>query len=341
MSFIDPKAKLISNNHAKHFISEMAVASTSSILNKDIPSLMATAQERYLDRLMRHVLGKGTRPWELVDCTANNDPNDIWIGMEWETGFKTHAEYQATVQYMWQTHNNWAIDAEGIGPHYGEFTFPPCDLTAWIEGKSMMDDMRRWMESKGITTPRTYGEIDRADDDDGDYSYDEDDATEGWGCHINISVPLTRDNRNKHYMISQVVFQLSEIMQEGFNWKKNQELFGRDPYGYGGHRTNPDGTEHWWEWKLFRTPVNDEEVERIRTVSTQLALLLGEYSTHPHKYFHNLTDNGGWKRFDIRMPTAEELYNYLLRKAPLSTSGTRRGSVYNDNFDPTVFVNPN
>ncbi|MEG3035769.1 MAG: hypothetical protein RR877_09835, partial [Aurantimicrobium sp.] len=305
-----------------------------TLSEQQVAALMPAAQEAYRARLHRHSLEKGVRPWELVNCTANNDPNDIWIGMEWETGFKTLNEYRAVVDYMWKYHNNWAIDAEGIGAHFGEFTFPPCNLSDYLEGKSMMDSVRNWMKSKGIVTPRNYEEITP-----NHYDYSGD-ATDNWGCHVNISVPMTRDNRLAHFTMNLLVTYLSRAMEE-MSDEQQQELFGRTPYGYGGHRTNPDGTEHWWEWKLFRTPVSDEEVENIRKVAGRLALLLGEYSTNPKKYFVNLINRRGYYTAKYLVPTGDELFNYLSERSELVTGKLHDTSVNTDRVDPSLFASVN
>lgn len=345
MSFIDPKAPLIDHERARSFIYSMGLAPFSyygrELSVENIAELMPKAQEEYRKRLHAHDLDKGVRPWELVNCTANNDPNDIWIGMEWETGFKTRNEYRAVVDYMWKYHNNWAIDAEGIGEHFGEFTFPPCNLTTYLEGKSMMDNVRNWMKSKGIVTPRTYEEITP-----NQYHYTGD-ATENWGCHVNISVPMTRDNRRAHQTINAFVQYLNHAM-ERMSEEQKEELFGRDPYGYGSHRTNPDGTEHWWEWKLFRTPVSDEEVENIRKVTARLALLLGEYSTNPQKYFTldrahsgSLLYGSTYVTVLIRVPTGDELFNYLSERSELATGHSYRTTQYTDRIDTSLLASIN
>lgn len=339
MSFIDPKADIISEDRASQFIYEMGCHPDNGyyfrrLSKEQVAELMPKAQEAYRARLHEHSLDKGVRPWELVNCTANNDPNDIWIGIEWETGFKTRNEYRAVVDYMWKYHNNWAIDAEGIGEHFGEFTFPPCNLSTYLEGKSMMDSVRNWMKGKGIVTPRTYEEITP-----NTYSYSGD-ATDSWGCHVNISVPMTRDNRRAHLTMNLFTNYLNHAMEE-MTEEQQVELFGRNPYGYGNHRTNPGGTEHWWEWKLFRTPVNDEEVENIRKVTGRLALLLGEYSTNPKKYFVNLISRTSYHTAQILVPTIDELFNYLSEKSELSTSQTHEVGASSDRVDVSFFASVN
>lgn len=356
MSFIDPKAPIMSYSHARHFISDMCVDGGSMYslrgvqdgaftpdAKKLIDDLMPKAQAEYKARLLNHSLCKGIRPWELVNCVSDNDPNEIWIGVEWETGFASRNEFKAAVQYLWTHHNNWAIDAEGIGPHYGEFTFPPVDLDKWIEGKSMMDSLRRWMASKNIVTPRIYREIDYKDSGHNkprNWELDED-ATDGWGCHVNISVPMTRTSRSRMTMMGCVINWLNARMDD-MSYIQQLRLFGRNPYGYGGTRSNLDGTDWWWEWKLFRTPVTDEEMENIRAVSTKLALLLGEYTTRPEKYFYEHHNGGSsFHSYRVRVPTTLELYNYLSGESDLSTSDSTAGSVYDSEYDGYFFPDNN
>lgn len=352
MSFINPKAEIISTTAATNFIHDMEgnyryFGGRESIPEEDLPDRLEKAQATYLSKLLSHTLSKGVRPWELVDCSANNDPDDIWIGLEWETGFVNRNEYRAVVQYMWQRHHNWAIDAEGIGPHYGEFTFPPVNLTDWIDGNSMFDDVRAWMKDKNIITPRNYDQIDFDGTEYEIDDYDSDDATDGWGCHVNISVPMTREDKQKHRVMTCVVEVLSAIMDD-MSYANQNKLFGRDPYGFGISRSSEDFSKWWWEFKLFRTPTSDEEVENIRKVSTKLALLLGDYSTNPQKYFHSKSatnaHHSSYYTFSIRMPTEAELVSYLSGEGELKCSSNAGASLYTQDgleeainyFIPTV-----
>lgn len=327
MSFINPKSKKIDVGYAAHFCATHGV--NEQVTKKNVAEMVNRAQEQYLKNLLAHRLRKGVRPWELVDCTEGNDPNDIWIGVEWETGFKTLNEYRAVVQYMWQYHHNWAIDAEGIGVHFGEFTFPPVELAKWVAGKSMMDSVRRWMATKGIVTPRNYEEIEGRRD----YQPAHGNATDGWGCHINISLPATRTNGNAYNMMTKVVSLLNGIM-ENMSASQKIRLFGRHPYGYGQARSGSG--QRWWEFKLFRTPVSDEEVENIRKVSTKLALLLGEYSTNPQKYFSNHSARSSYGAYNILMPNRNELFAYLNGDADLVASQQCSVTQYG-NVDPSFF----
>lgn len=304
---IDPKATKVDPEHARNFARQTGVLSYYD----GVPAASALAKlpeaiKKYGEMILAGNLSKGTRPWELVDVTSGLDPDSVWVGLEWETGFVSRQEYQGVVQYMWQTHHNWAVDDEGIGPYRGEFTFPPIELNKFTAGESMMDDMRKFMAEKNIITPTCYTQIINPST---KKKYTgRQDARDGWGMHVNISVPGARDNELKWNFLGEVVRHVFQYLLDQGDNDILLPLFGRDPYGWV-YRRRGSGLM-WHEFKLFHTPASDEEVERIRMVTTRLAEMMHDIVERP-SYYYTLPKNGSNYGM-VGRPTAENMRDYLL-----------------------------
>lgn len=317
---IDPKATKVDLQHARNFAQQVGVLGyyDRGISAAKTLSLLPQAIKKYGEMILEGHLGKGTRPWELVDVTSGLDPDSIWVGLEWETGFVSRQEYQGVVQYMWQNHHNWAVDDEGIGPYRGEFTFPPIELSKFTAGESMMDDMRKFMAEKNIITPTCYTQIINSSTKK-KFTHIED-AREGWGMHVNISIPGARSDEVKWRFLGQVVRYVFQFVLDDSDVDEYDiliPLFGRDPYGwmYGRSSESANGSMHWHEFKLFHTPASDEEVARIRMVTTRLAEMMHDIVDNPSDYYTLPVKGSSYAT--IGRPTAENMRDYLLGEVEL------------------------
>lgn len=334
--FVDPKLP-IDTGAAKDFLIQNAVLDyyrDGNTSKERIKELFPKGQEVYLKRLLDGTRIKGARPWEVVNITKGLDVEQPWIGIEWETGFCTQAEYKGVVQWMWENHHNWALDNEGIGPWLGEFTFPPIEVEKFAAAESMMDSMRTFMASKGIITPSKWDMITRPDGSKYPATHSQDPRSR-WGCHVNISIPETRSDSNKTAALSR----LMDVLFTGvlLDSKYNRDLFGRQPYGWGGNRNGNDNTS-WMEWKLFKTPASDEEVERNRKVIIQLAELMQMVASNPRQFFpKNPTQNGYGNGYvhEVWKPQPKVLRDWLLgEREDLELTESTHTSYY----DMTSFV---
>lgn len=263
---------------------------------KEIRATLKRALTTYGEDILRGYRQKGVRPWNLVNVSATNDPQQMWIGIEWETGFCSQREYQAVVQWMWENHHNWALDNEGVGPWLGEFTFPPCNLSTFANGNSMMDKMRAFMAENNIIVPSRRDQIDFTGHSWGpsDYSIN---VRNGSGMHVNLSHPLMRDNQRNARKINRWFTAAFTYVMDRAASNVKTALFGRDPYGwnYFRHGTNPDtGVQtYWMEFKLFHTPATDEDIAKIRATTLRLAKLFDYVATNidqlvtPHPNYHD------------------------------------------------------
>lgn len=304
--FVNPSAK-VNVAYANQFCNQESVYSEGSATTQSsAKKKLETAQQNYLTRILSGQLSKGTRPWEVVNITEGMDPSTPWIGIEWETGFCTRKQYQATIQWMWENHHNWAVDNEGIGPYRGEFTFPPVELERFVAGDTMMDSMRAFMKSKRIVTPTKYQQIDQYKT-----NTTTSDPRDRWGCHVNISIPETRNSYDATSALSML---MAHIFTETLHTAPNELLttvFNRRPYGWGGHRAGNDGT-NWMEWKLFKTPATNAEVEKIRTVTARLTELMRDVATNPRKYVVSEQKQGSYANVTTMMlPSAKSLAAWL------------------------------
>ncbi|QHJ81608.1 MAG: hypothetical protein [Bacteriophage sp.] len=306
---IDPKATKVDPTYARNFAMQTGLIpyyDYNTTGTKKVLDLLPQAIKKYGEMILAGNLSKGTRPWELVDVTSGLDPDSVWVGLEWETGFVSRQEYQGVIQYMWQTHHNWAVDDEGIGPYRGEFTFPPIELNKFTAGESMMDDMRKFMAEKNIITPTCYTQI--VNPSTKKKYTGRQDARDGWGMHVNISVPGARDNELKWNFLGETVRHIFQYLLDGEDDDILIPLFGRDPYGWMYSRQS--GGLNWHEFKLFRTPASDEEVDRIRMVTTRLAEMMHDIVDNPSDYY-TLPVRGS-NHATIGRPTAENMRDYLL-----------------------------
>jgi hypothetical protein len=311
--FVDPKLDF-NSEYAARFCRENHSLDYGSYSNNQLKSALVAGMDNYLARIKRGNLDKGTRPWEVVNVTQSLDAGQAWIGVEWETGFCSRAEYEGAVQWLWENHHNWAVDDEGIGPYRGEFTFPPVEFERFAAGDTIMDSMRQWMADNSIATPTAWNQILNSD---GSPYRHYADPRDGWGCHVNISIPETRDNVQKTQHLSRFMKHIFTNVLDG-NYNVTQDLFGRDPYGWGSSRSGTDGTS-WIEWKLFHTPASDVEVETIRMVTLKLSELMRDVASNPTKYFPTPAEQqrspySNYVVFTntINVPTAQDLRDWLL-----------------------------
>lgn len=169
---------------------------------------------------------KVLRPWEHdPNIYERLDPNAVWWGWEFETGYNSPVDRSVVVGHVWDTWDGVTFDCEGNG-YSSEITFVPQEMSKFLDGTADACGFVRYLESQG----------DRIDPEGGPFV----------GTHINFSFPEFRSNTG---VVSEIVSTLNQSML----WMEDSaefrtRYFGRDPF-YGMFYTH----DTWIEGKLFRT----------------------------------------------------------------------------------------
>lgn len=284
----------------------------SKEINKTLRDLDASEYERIKTRSS---MRKGTRPWEVVNTTAGLDPNQPWIGLEWENGFCSRAAYEKAVDFVWASYHYVTVDAEGPGPWFGEFTFSPQNLSTFNEGTTPFHGLLNFMHDNDIrmphsgsdlevpeedavwedpsphpehgprpspsaawcTTCRTWhdsGSSTTSDRDRVEEYEDDEDLRSGWGIHANISTPRSRAGMTSTEQ-GMITAAMSSALQS-LSYAERDDVFGRNPYGWCYSMSN--GSERWWEFKLFRTTDDKDEIATIERSINGLVKMLEHYT---------------------------------------------------------------
>lgn len=214
--------------------------------------------EGVFDRIENNRMGKGIRPWEIVDTTAGLDPELPWIGIEFETGFDSSTDYHKVMNHLWKNHHNNAVDYEGCGEYPCEITFCPVDINAFGESSYNMDRLLTWMNAQSI-----------------EQGYDDgDDDMEEVGIHVNISTAGMRTDEVKAGYICELL--CATLEDESVDVGR---FFGRHPYGYFNVNGNSSNGQYWIEGKLFKSTHDMEQWEDYKITINNMALLVEHLAT--------------------------------------------------------------
>lgn len=245
---------------------------------------------RWLDALkqsyLKSRLGKGFRPWEVVDVCATLDPNQNWIGVEYETGYESQEHYAEVINFVWDNFLYSVVDYEGCGSKPCEITFAPVTQAEFMSDKYCMDRLMNYATSKSIFQDR---------------------PESGWcdecsvyhpphgmiGIHCNISTPSFRKSDN-YTAIGRIMARSVRYMDQDDQYI----LFGRKPYGTFSAMQTQKG-HRYMEGKLFDTTGNPEVWYHYKHVIARMAELVEHLSAHydeltrkiePGPYVYNFTD---------------------------------------------------
>lgn len=230
------------------------------------------------DRLLEFgSLGKYGRPWDLDPKFIERlDPDQVWWGFEFETGYRTKEDQIEVLSHTWDTWDGVAFDSEGEGYWATEITFPPQEMAKYEDGTA---DAMQFMKYLTDNKDKTYCS-----------------GAVFVGTHFNLRIPgigvddcgrlargLSRSLRTMGYEDSD----------------RFEEMFGRrDMYGFFGGR----GEEHpYLEGKLFRTTYDWEQFQQYIEVCkllTRMALLLKE--NLPINYDYNVYIPNLWEVYNGR-----------------------------------------
>lgn len=226
-----------------------------------------------LDQLLAHRLGKGVRPWEIVNVTQKLDKKQAWIGVEYETGFDTGEEYRKIVNFVWNNFANSAIDAEGANSYPCELTFSPMNYDDFMDQtKNPMDRLYEFMKENKIVvndkwgTEPVGGGCDCGDPDcDENYEYYDEDLQVG--THCNISTPAYRELKDydgRENVTIVLNASLNSLSEENLN-----KFFNRIPYGGFYSRGGKHG--NWIEGKLFNSTGDMKRWEKYKATIGRIA----------------------------------------------------------------------
>lgn len=184
-------------------------------------------------------MSKGIRPWEVVDVCASLDPNQHWIGVEYETGYETQQDYHTMINFVWDNFLHSVVDYEGCGNRPCEITFAPVHAADFLGTDYALDRLLAFADRNNIRPHR---------------------AENGWcdecavyhdqshvmvGTHCNISTPSLR-KMERHGRVSSLLSRSVARMHEDDQYI----IFGRRPYGnFGAMKTNRG--HQYMEGKLF------------------------------------------------------------------------------------------
>lgn len=194
----------------------------------------AALAKEYLDDTkqdhLNHMLGKGVRPWEIVNVSAKLDPKQPWFGVEYETGYSSKAAYRKVINYIWREHPLTAIDHEGCGSFPCEITFAPVNMEYFMSRSYHMDRLLAY-QKKASAPHAAHG------------------AQAQIGTHVNVSTPAYR--KLPTLKTHNVVHLLGRL---NMNWtaKDYERVYGRRPYGGFNAMSDMRGNK-WVEGKLFNS----------------------------------------------------------------------------------------
>lgn len=265
----------------------------------------------------RSAMNKGVRPWERVDTTSGLDPTQAWIGMEWENGFRSREAYEKAVDFVWASYHYVTVDAEGPGPWFGEFTFSPQNLDSFNDGTTPFHGLLNFMHDNDLRMPLRGSDLllpeespvewvdpsphpARGARPDANATWcdacnawhrgsagtssdrsrvnmfrNEQDLRDGWGIHVNISLPQSRAGMSTvdRNIITERMNTSLRLLSHG----QREEVFGRQPYGWCYGMGNGDGSQRWWEFKLFRTTDDRGDIAAYSRTINGLVKMLEHY----------------------------------------------------------------
>lgn len=275
------------------------------------PLNLTTAQE-LLDNVRAATLAshqrKVNRPWELVDVTSGLDPQQAWVGIEFETGWGTQDAYHRACNYVFDNFNHTVIDLEGYGGYAAEITFAPENLSTFDEGTSKMQQFLSWLNTDGPATLQN---------------------GPGYmiGTHANISTPAYRA------MWDEEAGPLNRILRRSLFLMRAAQLvecFGRSPYG--ANNMMGSGTSKWIEFKLFDSTSNVEQFNRyVRSIKGLTKVIDKMIETRCY--------------LDVNVNVIANLGDFLLGNAETLQLGfvpvhpTYFGEVSRENYIPRLLTN--
>lgn len=244
-------------------------------------------------RTINNQHGKGIRPWHIVNVTEKLDPNQPWLGFEYEMGLATKTEYDKLINFVWKNINHCAVDKEGYGTYCPEITFSPENLENYMNGTSAIQRTIKWMNEQGIKML-----------DFGDYPV---------GTHLNVSTPAFRalsmvsgQTQNVSNLIACSLLMLTA--------DEHRELFGRVAYGVGQH-----GEGQWIEFKIFRSTDNLTVLDKY--------MRLGRYMAELVESVSRLDKIPGYVRYSNRCSYIHNIKDILLGNIPATELDIRSAIV--------------
>lgn len=196
---------------------------------------------KHLDEVLHQALEhqqsfKGyNKPWAIVDFAKKLDPQQPWVGFEFETGFDSKKEYQNFINHLW-AQDYTSIDAEGTGKYPVEVVYAPMHLADVLAGNSTLQKSVEFMRDSKLTPALNPTTATRRD----------------VGIHAGISSAKQRASNGRGYIDS-----LCRILGS-LNNAQMDELYGRHVLHWGtAHDRNK-----YIELKMFKAI---PEVDRIKT----------------------------------------------------------------------------
>lgn len=225
----------------------------------DLPQQLTLTKAREIlselkESYLTHYLHKGTRPWGVMDVTKDLDPDQAWIGIEYETGYEHRDHYRNVVNYIWRASMHSVIDDEGCGFYPCEITFAPVNASDFNSARYIMDRFLKRNDKAGIGMA-DHHHLDMI------------------GTHVNISTPSYRAQPSIKDNVGQIMGNSVDLMTPA----DQRELFGREPYG------SMESLGTHIEGKLFDSTDDLETWKKYKKVMLRLADVVEYVAANYHK----------------------------------------------------------
>lgn len=212
------------------------------------------AAEKYLERTLQTALNneqdnKRDRPWAIVDFAKRLDPNEAWIGFEFETGFDDKQQYQQFIRWLWEQ-PYVAIDREGTGVYPVEVAFPPQTVSDIEKNGHLLQKAIEFYTVNNLTPARNPTTFTRRD----------------VGIHAGISTKKWRagcDDRGA------VAWRLNKLLDK-LNAAQRKKAYGRAALHWGCVHNR----DSYVELKMFRAIPTAAHVDMCLLVTKQCIKML-------------------------------------------------------------------
>lgn len=227
-------------------VAQVMIAAAENIDLDHIRSLLAAI--RYELAVNRRQQGKGNRPWDVdPEMYTRLDRKQPWWGWEFELGYKSAKAYEEGVGYAYDNFIGATFDSEGEGNYPVEITFPPQEMSKYLDGTA---DAARFITWNAENAKRLANHT----------------GANNIGTHLNMSDPRFTSLD----VTSRVVNFLNRTLQHTRRTNGQRlEMFGRESI-YAGFFVQQSGKNYWTEFKGFRSTYDVGEWQRY--VQTAAAL---------------------------------------------------------------------